>query len=128
LIKRLKITGIPDGGVDRIGIWLNDRSFYLSIKEENSILFNLICSTVQEYILGPIRYAIYVSPLFNQFNLNTFAENNFVIRWNRHMPQFITDLEKNLGSITKWLKGSGLKVNKSMTELRCVYSTGFTNH
>jgi hypothetical protein len=76
LIKCPKTIGIPDGVVDLIGIWLTDQSFYESINGQNSILFDLICSTIQGSILGPIIYAIYVSPLFYLFQLANLADNN----------------------------------------------------
>jgi hypothetical protein len=82
LIKRLKIIGIPHDVVDIIDIWLTDIYFYMSINGENSILFDLIWDTVQRSILGPILYAIYVSPLFDLFNLTNFADDIFVIWWN----------------------------------------------
>ena len=120
LIKRLKIVGIPSDVVDLIKIWLSDRSFYVNIDGRNSILSELFCGTVQGSILGPIIYVIYVSPLFDLHKLTNFADDNFIIRWSRHMPALIADLEESLEAITKWLRGSGLAVNESKTEL-CLF-------
>ena len=120
LNKRLKIVGIPSDVVDLIKIWLSDRSFYVSIDGKNSMLVELVGGTVQGSILGPILYAIYVSPLFDLHNLTNFADDNFIVRWNTHMPALIVDLELCLESITKWLRGSGLAVNDSKTEL-CLF-------
>lgn len=121
LIKRLRIVGIPADVVDLIKIWLEDRCFYVSIDGKNSILIELVCGTVQGSILGPILYAIYVSPLFDLHNLTNFADDNFIVRWNKQMPELITDLEKSLEAITKWLRGSGLVVNDSKTEF-CLFN------
>jgi hypothetical protein len=46
------------------------------------------------------------------------AENNFIIRWNNSIPGLVVvDLQASLKAITEWLRGSGLTVNKSKTEL-----------
>jgi hypothetical protein len=111
LQKRLK------NHVHLIKLWLEDRSLY---DGKNSMLLELLCETVQESILGPILYAIFVSPLFDLHNLTNFADDNFKLRWSRHMPQFIADLERSLEAITKWLRGIGLAVNDSKTKL-CLF-------
>ena len=49
-----------------------------------------------------------------------FADDNFVLRWNRCMVELIRDLERDLESMTKWLRDSGLKVNTAKTEM-CLY-------
>ena len=120
LLKRLKIVGLPDDVIDLVRVWLTDRFFYVSVNGNNSILFDLICGTVQGSILGPILYAIFVAPLFDLSDLTNFADDNFIIRWNRFLPALIIDMEKSLEMITKWLRDSGLKVNESKTEL-CLF-------
>jgi hypothetical protein len=63
---------------------------------------------------------MYVTPLFDLHSLTNFANDNYIIRWNSHRPGFIVDLEGSLEAITKWLRGSGLTVNQSKTEL-CLF-------
>ena len=63
LIKQLQIIGLPTDVVRLIKLWLTDRSFYISINGENSLLIDLGGGTIQGSILGPILYAIFVSPL-----------------------------------------------------------------
>jgi hypothetical protein len=84
LIKQLKILGLPVV-VNLIKLWLEDRSFFVSID-----------GTVQGSILGPILYVIYISLLFDLHNLTSFANNNFIIGWSSHMPELIADLERSL--------------------------------
>ena len=43
-----------------------------------------------------------------------------VISWNKCMTALISNMEKDLEIMTKWLKDSGLKVNESKTEL-CLF-------
>ena len=44
----------------------------------------------------------------------------FCLKWNRKIETLIVDLEINLEMITKWLRGSGLVVNESKTEI-CLF-------
>ena len=120
LIKRLKILGLPMDVVDLVKIWLEDRSFYVSVDGKNSKLMDLVCGTVQGSILGPILYAMFVSPLFDLHDLTNFADDNFIIRWSSCRAGLRTDIERTLESISVWLKGSGLAVNESKTEL-CLF-------
>ena len=117
LLKRLKIIGLPDDVISLIEVWLKNRSFYVSLDGENSILFDLLLGTVQGSILGPILYALYISPLFDLEFMLTFADDNYIARFNYTMEALIKDMKKSIESITKWLRDSGLSVNKSKTEI-----------
>ena len=49
-----------------------------------------------------------------------FADDNFCLEWNTDLPKLIVDMEKKLEMISKWLRGSGLIVNESKTEV-CLF-------
>ena len=70
--------------------------------------------------MGPILYAIFVSPLFDLEKMTLFADDNYIILWNKQLSALITDMKKTIESITKWLRQSGLKVNELKTEL-CLF-------
>ena len=120
LIKRLKIIGFPSDLIDLIRIWLTNRKFYVDVDGVCSTLIESDTGTVQGSILGPILYAIFVSPLFDLTHMTNFADDNFVVVWNRQICDVIRDLEQELEMITKWLKDSGLKVNEAKTEM-CLF-------
>ena len=120
LIKRLKILGLPKDVVELIQIWLTDRKFYVEINGAVSQVHESNDGTVQGSILGPILYAIYVSPLFDLIPMTNFADDNFIIEFNLKINTVIINMEKTLEMITKWLKDSGLQVNESKTEL-CMF-------
>ena len=61
-----------------------------------------------------------MSPLFYLDGLVNFADDNFCIESNQNLAPLIIDMEKILESITKWLRGSGLIVNESKTEI-CLF-------
>ena len=120
LVKRLKILGFPSDLLGLIKNWLTDRCFYVEVNGTQSYLHQSNAGTVQGSILGPILYAIFVSPLFDLTKMTNFADDNFVLRWNKHMEALIEDMEMSLEMIIKWLKDSGLKVNEAKTEV-CLY-------
>ena len=65
LLEHLRVIGLPGDVRDLIQVWLRDRFFYVEIDDLTSILHDINSGTIQGSILGPILYAIYVSPLFD---------------------------------------------------------------
>ena len=116
LIKRLIVIGLLEDVIDLTRSWLNNRSFHVSIDGENSVLYDLLLGTVQGSILGPVLYAIFVSPIFKITDLELFADDSFITKANVSSAELIKDMEKTLEAITNWLKQSGMKVNQTKTE------------
>ena len=117
LPKKLQIIGLPDDMINLISNWLTERYFYVSIEGENSFIHMSNVGTVQGSILGPILYAIFVSPLFDLAKMTLFADDNYVIHWNRDLALLIVDMQRTIELITKWLRQSGLRVNDGKTEV-----------
>jgi hypothetical protein len=84
-------------------------------------LNSFLLGTVQGSILGPVLYAIFVSPLSEIEFLLNFADYNFIPRFNNCREALITDVQNSLQTITKWPSNSGLLINKSKTEM-CIFS------
>ena len=61
--------------------------FFVSVGEECSISHALTVGTVQGSIIGPIIYAIFVSPLFDLARMAKFAD--FIIKYSKLLMQFI---------------------------------------
>jgi hypothetical protein len=93
----------------------------VSIDNNNSALFDLLLGTVQGSVLGPILYAIFVSPIFDIAPLLTFADDSYITVTNKNKEDLKKDMEKTLEVITKWLKKSELKVNNEKTDLCLFY-------
>ena len=121
LMKRLRILGLPGDVLSLIETWLRKRLFYVDINGEVSKFYEINYGTIQGSILGPILYAIYVSPLFDLTELCNFADDNFALTWHKNKQIAITLMENKIALIIKWLKDSGLKVNESKTELCLFY-------
>ena len=79
--------------------------------------------TVQGSSLGPILYAIFVSPLLDLAKMTLFDVDNYVIQWNQSLALLIFDIHHMIESITKWfgVEAVGLRVNDG--KLRSVCST-----
>ena len=120
LLTRLETVGLPMDVVKLIKLWLENRYFYVTVNGDNSYMMLSDTGTVQGSILGPILYAIFVSPLFDLIKMTNYADDNYVIRCNKCIAALINDMQKSLEAITKWLKKSGLKVNESKTEM-CLF-------
>ena len=52
--------------------------------------------------------------------MNKFADDHYVIHFNKFLPALLVDMKKTLEMITTWLKDSILKVNDQKTEL-CLF-------
>ena len=55
-----------------------------------------------------------------QYKITNFADDNYCLEWNTNLQLLVTDMEKKLETITKWLSGSGLVLNQGKTEI-CVF-------
>ena len=106
--------------VELISIWLYSRYFNVSLDGESSFIHRSTVGTVQGSALGPILYSLFVSQLLDLEKLTLFADDNYVLVWNKNWGQLITEMQNKLEKITKWLKDSGLKVNEAKTEL-CLF-------
>jgi hypothetical protein len=80
LIKRLHILSLPNNVFNLIKVWLKNCMFYVTVDGDNSMFYELLMGTVQGSILGPVLYAMFVSPLFNLEEIFAFADDIFVAR------------------------------------------------
>ena len=86
LLKRMSIMGLPDDLIGLISIWLKERTYFVSLNGKNSTLYNIFLGTFQGSVLGPVLYAIYISPIFDLEDLSAFADNNYAIQINSDIP------------------------------------------
>ena len=94
--------------------------FYVNVGGDNSYVHECGVGTVQGSILGPILYALFVSPLLDLEIFFLFLDDNYVLNWNKNKNDLLSAMKLKLEKITKWLRESGLKVIESKTEL-CLF-------
>ena len=121
LKKRMKLMGLPLQIVRVVMNWLEGRTFYCELGGEVSRLYETNEGTVQGSILGPVLFAIFMSPLSDIIdNLITFADDNYKICIGRSELEALTQCEMESAKIIKWIKESGLVVNENKTEV-CLF-------
>ena len=67
--------------VQLVRVWLSDRKFYVEVNGITSDIYYSEDGTIQGSVLGPILYAIFVSPLFDLADITNFADDNFIIEF-----------------------------------------------
>ena len=120
LLKRLEIIGLPDDILILVRNWLSSRYFYVDIDGKSSYIHETDVGTVQGSILGPVLYALFVSPILDLEKLTLFADDNYAVVWNKDKNLLILNMQRKLERITNWLVKSGMKVNETKTEL-CLF-------
>jgi hypothetical protein len=63
LKKRLQIMGIPSQLINILDNWLSNRLAYCKVNKINSEFFEVNFGTIQGSILGPMLFALFISPL-----------------------------------------------------------------
>ena len=126
LIKRLNIIGLPGDVINLIEIWLKNRCFYVEIDNVTSNVLATWFGIIQGSILGPILYAIFISPIFDIENMTCYADDGFSLVFDKD-KEVVCDLIKiKLMNTIDWLTRSGMKVNESKTNL-CLFYYKDTN-
>ena len=120
LVTRLNILGLPDDVITLIKVWLTERFFYVDIDGVTSTLLTTWFGIIQGSILGPVLYAIFIAPLFEIEKLTYYADDGYVLAWNKDRLELISVIEGKLERIDSWLKMSGMKVNEAKTGL-CLF-------
>jgi hypothetical protein len=76
LLKRLRIVGLPNDLIELISVWLNDRSYYVSLGRTNLVLWSFLLGTVLGLVLEPVLCAIFVLPLVEIIPVLSFADDS----------------------------------------------------
>lgn len=121
LIRRLRIMGIPENIVLLIKDWLTDRLAYCEVGGVTSMMRNIDEGTIQGSILGPLLFAIFVSPLWDVVEATTFADDNYIISEGQNIEESLENCKATTEQAIKWFKNSGLCVNEQKTEV-CLFN------
>ena len=121
LIKRLRIKGLPNHLINIVQNWLSRRMMYVDVNGKCSAFKDIDEGTLQGSVLGPVLFAMFISPIYETANLTTFADDNYLLEHDKDIGATIGKVKMKAELVIKWLKESGMKVNTEKTEL-CVFS------
>jgi len=120
LVDRMRTAGLPNDVILLVENWLSGRSAYVEFGGESSMLFNVTEGTVQGSVLGPILFAIFISPMFDIANVNSYADDSYLSEKHHDLGELTTNIAIKSNILTNWFKDSGLVVNENKTEF-CVF-------
>ena len=122
LMRRMRVMGIPEVVILLIQDWLADRMAYCEVGGTNSLMQMIEEGKVQGSILGPILFAIFVSPLWDIIEATSFADDNYIRREGHDdIVDCLQKCKKSTEMAISWFKKSGLCVNKEKTEV-CIFN------
>ncbi len=107
--------------IDLIEGWHCNRMYYVSVDGSNFEIYDVLLGTVQGSILGPVLYAMFISPLFEIESLFAFADNKFVPKVGYNKWKLVKDMETTLEAIRKWMQQSELEINENETKICLFY-------
>jgi hypothetical protein len=121
LLRRMRVLGIPEAIILLIQDWLAGRMAYCEVGGRNSMIRMIEEGTVQGSILGPLLFAIFVSPLWDIVEATSFADDNYIIREGMNVEDCLQKCKESTEIAITWFKKSGLCVNEQKTEV-CIFN------
>jgi len=76
--------------------------------------------TVQGSVMGPVLFAIFISPMFDLVKATSFADDTYLSEKDSDLNQLLNKLTASAKTLSQWFKSSGLVVNDSKTKM-CIF-------
>ena len=124
LLERLSSWfGISSTALFWVKSYLLNRSFYVSIDNSQSSVFQLLYGVPQGSVLGPLLFILYTTPLStvisnSSANHHLYADDTqlYLSFSALDFSQNVTHLESTISSISNWMSANFLSLNPSKTE------------
>ena len=116
LVNKLREKRLPYSLVNIVENWLQDRSAYVEVYNEQSDSFRVPYGTVQGSVLGPILFAIYISDIFEVEPVVIYADDNYLLTHGDDERALQVTTEVQVNRLVTWLKSIGMCVNSKKTE------------
>lgn len=108
-------SSLSIGYCDFIKSYLENRHFFVRLKEDVTELCTIQAGVPQGSVLGSILYLIYTSDLSitEDTTIGTFADDTAVLASDVNPTMASTKLQRSLNNISQWLKDWRIKVNET---------------
>ena len=121
LIKRLRILNLPEKIVTLLSEWLKNRHMFVDVNSSCSIFTEILAGTLQGSCLGPVLFALFVSPMYVHSDCITYADDNYTVETGKNIDETLGKVRMKAESLMTWLKDSGMQVNSKKTEF-CIFN------
>lgn len=117
LIHKLIKKKFPAELIQIIYSFLQNRSFFVQIKNSKSDVHNIPAGVPQGSSLSPVLYILYSAdfPIFNEIESALFADDTAIYYSHEYPTNIISFLETALATITKYFHKWKIKTNDSKT-------------
>ena len=93
---------------------------FVTVNDASSIFVDIIAGTLQGSCLGPILFALFISPMYEISDCITYSDDNYTISTGKDLNATIGRVKMKSETLIQWLKDSGMQVNSSKTEF-CIF-------
>lgn len=93
--------------------YLSERSFYVSVNNDESGIGNIKSGVPQGSVMGPILYSIYTAdmPVNSDINIATYADDTAILASSSNPTEASRSIQKQLDELQLWFNKWNIKVN-----------------